>query len=486
MTASVLAITISLGLLHVFVIFGFALVERRTPAAPLAWLFALVFLPGLGVLLYVGFGRRRLVRRRTEVSAVRLRVRRALQAHDRATGGASGRTLEAADVATAGMIALARNTAGAGASTGNRTRLLLNAATTYREMLAAFAAAQDHIHVLFYIIQPDATGRRMRDALTARATDGVEVRVLYDAVGSMSLPAEFWAPLEKAGGRTAAFAPVGLWHRLRRRDRIDFRNHRKIIVADGRIAFTGGINVGREYLGLNPEIGRWRDTHVALEGPSVLVCQRTFAEDWLDATSELLDGGRYYPETPPLGDDATATVVVVPSGPDQFFAPMHLMHFHAIASARSRVWITSPYFVPDPVIEVALITAALRGVDVRLLLPARSDSLLVTLASRAYYPDLLKAGVRIFEYERGFVHAKTLVVDDWLGSVGSANMDIRSFHLNFEINAFVLESTATNELAGHFANDLTQAREIAVAEYQHIPYVRRLTMAAAKLMSPLL
>ncbi|MCA9542542.1 MAG: cardiolipin synthase, partial [Myxococcales bacterium] len=210
-----------------------------------------------------------------------------------------------------------------------------------------------------------------------------------------------------------------------------------------------------EYLGLDPSIGRWRDTHVQLEGPAVLALQKVFAEDWLHATGELLQDPGYYPNFEPAPGDCI--VQVLDSGPDRRWSPIAYYQNHMFALARERLWITSPYFIPSPSLEEALVSAALRGVDVRLLVPAKSDHRLVTLASSSYYPNLIEAGIRIFEYERGFVHAKTTVVDDWVASVGSANMDLRSFHLNFELNAFVYGEAFVRDLAEQFERDLEHA-----------------------------
>jgi cardiolipin synthase A/B len=282
----------------------------------------------------------------------------------------------------------------------------------------------------------------------------------------------------------ACFAPLmRLLPRLRHRDRADFRNHRKIVVVDGRIGFTGGINMGKEYLGLDPAIGRWRDTHVRIEGPAVLSLQQAFLQDWLMTTEETLDDPRYFRPGPPVGN---CLVQVIDSGPDRTWPSMELYHAQALTLARERVWITNPYFIPSQTIESALTLAALRGIDVRLLLPKKSDSRLVTLASRSYYASLLLAGVRIFEYERGFVHAKTMVVDEWVATIGSANMDMRSFNLNFELNAFVFDAELCQAVASQFEVDLEAATEVTVETERRAGIGRRLVRAIARLLSPML
>jgi len=464
------------------VIFGFILLERRQPAATLAWIMAVMFVPLVGALLYLSFGLRRTIRRSRAAEKIARRTEGVYQRYALARRSQRPTDLPAR---TEPLIALGARVDAAPARVGNDVRILRNASSTYRAMIEAFDRASDHIHVLFYIIQPDETGKALRDLLARRAAQGVQVRVLCDAIGSLRLPSDFWRPLEEAGGRAAYFAPVRLAPRVRRRDHINFRNHRKIVVVDGRVGMTGGINVGREYLGLDPEIGQWRDSHIRIEGPAVIGLQQTFLEDWLATTGELLDAPRYFPppDEPPPGD---ALVQVVASGPDRPWSLLHRLYALAIAQARERVWLTSPYFVPDRVIQSAIATAALSGLDVRLLVPRRSDSRLVDWASRSYYGELLDAGVRVYMYDKGFLHAKALLVDHWLGTIGSANLDIRSFHLNYELNAFVYDKAFVDELALQFLDDVEDARELPPDWAHKLSYGRRILHSFAGLLSPLL
>ncbi len=503
-----LLLTITLVAVQLTVVFGFLLLQRRTPAATLAWILAVLLLPGIGVGLYAIFGRTRASRAGAESLRVAEQVgaglaRLGLVVAPGETGQLSGRTQA--------LLALAKRVATTPATRGNRCALLVNGAATYHAMHSVIRRARHHVHVEFYIIQPDWTGDWLRNDLIERARAGVEVRVLVDAVGSMGLPGDFWKELIEAGGEVGVFGPVSPLHRLRRRDRIDFRDHRKIVVVDGRVGLTGGINVGREYLGLNPDMGHWRDTHIQIEGPAVLGLQRAFAESWLLTTGRVLEDARYYPQPgspldgasehpaqdPGAGklgsgepgaptEPAGELVQIIDSGPNRRWAPMHHIHIQALSAALERIWITSPYFVPDEVTEHTLVAAALRGVDVRILVPKRSDHRLVGLASRATYPRLLEAGVHVFEYAKGFVHAKTLVIDDWVGTVGSANMDIRSFHLNYELNAFVFGPNFTRRLARQFQEDLIDADEVRLEDLRALPRWVHVARNAARLLSPLL
>jgi cardiolipin synthase len=304
-------------------------------------------------------------------------------------------------------------------------------------------------------------------------------------VGSFSLPNDFWEPLRAAGGQAGVFSPVSLLYRFRKPDRINYRNHRKIVVVDGLTGFTGGINIGAEYLSLDEDIGKWRDTHLQINGNAVVALQRTFAEDWLWATDELLASPLYYPIVG-LEAGGTSSVQIIDSGPDRRWSPLQRLYVQAIALAQQRVWITSPYFIPGAVMEEALITASIRGLDVRILLPQKSDHPIVDLASKSHYARLLESGIKIYEYGRGFVHAKTLVVDEWVSSVGSANMDIRSFHLNFEANAFIYDEAFTRELASVFVSDLEVSKMVDLSSEQRVGYLTRLGRGFARLLSPLL
>lgn len=477
------AIELLVVLGHIAVIGLVLLARRRDPSATLAWILFIVLLPILGVLVYLLVGRTRMRWTVKRASRAEARLRAALARHDMCGRLQRGRR-RSLDPRTEAQVQLGNALASTPASSGNTTRVLNDAITTYREMLDSIELAENHVHVEFYIIQPDTIGIALRDQLTKKAASGVKVRVLYDAIGSMALPSDFFDPLRAAGGHAACFAPLAkLLPRVRHRDRVDFRNHRKIVVVDGYIGFTGGINVGREYLGLDPDIGRWRDTHIRIEGPAVLSLQQAFLQDWLMTTGETLDNERYLAVR---STDGNCLVQIIDSGPDRIWPAMELYHAQAIGLSRTRVWITNPYFIPSQTIESALVLAALRGVDVRLLLPKKSDSTLVAMASHSYYGTLLQAGVRIFEYEQGFVHAKTMVIDDWVSTIGSANMDMRSFNLNWELNAFVFDADLCRTVSKHFRVDLEAATETTLEAERHVNLGLRLVRAIARLLSPML
>ena len=449
--------------------------ERRSPAATVAWLLVLAFLPLLGWIAYRLIGPLRLERRKLRRRANRRVVEEAIGALAEIESESPMRHREQlAQIAiAAGEVPPLR---------AERVDLYLDGAATYRAIGEAIEAARHHVHLEYYIWQPDRIGARLRDLLVAKARAGLQVRVIVDGAGSFGLRRGFLAPLVAAGGEVAWFNPVRLF-RIRRR-RADFRTHRKIVVCDGRIGFTGGMNVADAHSEEFTGDLAWRDTHLRIEGSAVRALQRVFAEDWLFCTDRTL------PATEALFPAPTAAsgevVQVVASGPDTDAFAIHKLFFGAINQAIQRVWLTTPYFMPDDPILNSLICAAMRGVDVQVILPARGDSRLVDLAARSYFPEVLAAGVRVFEYLPRFVHAKTFVIDDDVAIVGTANLDNRSFRLDFEIIAVCYGHKVNTQLDAAFCADLTDCREIHRADIARQPFLTRLGQAGARLLSPLL
>jgi len=455
------------------IVLGVAVVmERRSPSASLAWILTLILLPGVGLLLYGFIGRRAMRRAR------RRRFRGGAPGLPRGVCCPIDELDSAAPPPGGDLFRLGLRAGGHPVTHGNRVEHLRNAAAFYPCLEEAVAAARESVHLMFYIYRGDEAGARLRDALCAKAREGVEVRLLVDGWGSFGLDPSFLAPLLDAHARFAFYLPPRI--RLRS-SRLNFRNHRKLVSVDGRVGFVGGINIGNEYLGRDPGLGAWRDTMLRIEGPAVAAMEQVFIEDWRTATGEELDATAI-----PATSHGEALVQVLPSDPGDPWQPIRTALFQGIAGAQRRAWLTTPYFVPDESLRTALLAAALRGIDVRILLPGRSDLPLVQAAGRSYYPELLRAGVRIFEYQAGFVHAKTLVVDDAAVSVGSANMDIRSFELNHEVNVLVADAALVECMEQEFLKDLEDAIEITADELEARPFTTRLKENAARLLSPLL
>ncbi|MCY7353496.1 MAG: cardiolipin synthase [Lysobacter sp.] len=438
--------------------------QKREPAATLSWLMGLAALPYVGFLIYHVFGPQRITRHRMR----RSRTRDALPVLAKATCD-----LEAMELAKLGQA-----TTGLPPSTASDVRLLIDGSAKYPALLADIALARKHIHLEYYIYCPDQTGTALRDALVERALAGVKVRVLLDAVGSGKVTRDFMRPLTEAGGELTWFHPMR-FGRIWQRPWLNMRCHRKIVIIDNHIAYTGGINITDEE---NDTLrsDAYRDLHLRLEGDAVRSLQTVFLEDWA-----------YTNEAEPLDIDVSSRdpgpipAQVLTSGPDSSWEAIHRLHVGAIHGAEKRVWLMTPYFVPGEAAMMALTSAALGGIDVRLLVPRMSDSRLVTYAARSYYDLLLEAGVKVFEYGPRLMHSKALLVDDDLALIGSANFDHRSFRLNFEVSMLFRDRGIAGQLAklidGEFANAAPVLRE------RERPLFRvRLPEALARLLSPLL
>jgi cardiolipin synthase len=350
-------------------------------------------------------------------------------------------------------------------------------------MIDAIRAAKHHIHLAFFIFHPDELGKRVVDELTAKAKAGVKVRLLYDAMGTRRLSYRFLREFHKAGGETSAFLSLSL---LRRRFQINMRNHRKILIVDGEIGFMGGLNIGDEYMGLDSYFGKWRDTHLRLRGPAVVDLQRVFVEDWDFAADERVgdaDEAQYFKAHPGGG---TFALQIVDSGPDQDYKAIREVYFAAFLKAKRRLWIATPYFVPDAGLLDALRLAAFSGVDVRILFQHKPDRYLPYFAGRYYFPDVMAAGVKIYRYMPGMMHAKAVLVDDDFASVGSANLDNRSMFLNFEVNCMMFNAEATQTLHDMFERDFAASKLIDPDEFAKRSFASRLLENVCRLMSPVL
>jgi cardiolipin synthase A/B len=468
---SIPIVTVALGIWVIAV--GIVIIlQRRSAAATLAWLLALIFLPVIGLLIYRVIGPLRLERKKLKRVASRRAVGEAVAALAALDDG----NIEHLQLATVAM-----ELGEAPPLRADELTVYLDGASNYEAILAAIADARHHVHLEYYIWEPDTIGTKLRDTLIERAKAGVQVRMIVDGTGSNKLSKRFLEPLRAAGVEVAKFNPVRLL-RLRLR-RPDFRTHRKIVVCDGRVAFTGGMNITDSHsAAYGPNY--WRDTHVRITGAAVWSLQRLFLEDWYFATDLLcpVDADTF----PAPAQDGKHLVQIVGSGPDSDAFAIHKVLFTAINQSTDRCWLTTPYFVPDEALLMALVTAGLRDVDVRLLVPKKGDSRLVDMAARSYFPELLAAGVRVYEFESRFIHAKTLVCDDDVAVIGTANLDNRSFRLNFEVAAVIYSGTINFTLAEAFTTDLGESRELSRGDYDKQPLTRRLGQATARLISPLL
>lgn len=450
---------------YVVVLSVWVVMQRSEPVSTLGWIMVLSFLPYIGFLVYYILGPQHIQR-----SAGRRR-----QSHEAV--GARGKTEALKDASELGRMALAMT--GFPPSTATRVDLLIDGASTYDALVKAIESAQHHVHVEYYIYAADRTGTRIRDALIERAKAGVKVRMLLDGVGS-TLARKFVSPLHDAGVELAFFHPVRWWMLPFARPKVNMRSHRKIVICDGSIGFTGGINVtDDENESLNPNA--FHDIHLRVEGEAVRWLQVAWLEDWHYATTKDVPAEGLFPQLVP----GPISAQVIPAGPDNDWEPIHRTQVDAIHRAKHRVWLATPYFVPSRAALFALEGAAMSGIDVRVMVPKRSDSKLVTAAARSYFDKLLKAGVRVYEYGPRMLHSKVLLVDDELAIIGTSNFDTRSFSLNFEIVMLFCDTGINQKLDASLKADMDAANEVT-ANSNKPPFLSRLSEDVARLFAPVL
>ena len=362
---------------------------------------------------------------------------------------------------------------------GNSARLLVDGEATFEALFAAIDRAEHYVLAQFYIVHSDRIGLDFQARLLGAAARGVRVHLLFDAVGSMGLGRRYVRTLRAGGVEVSPFTGPRNWLK---KLRLNFRNHRKIVVVDGRTAFVGGLNVGDEYLGRNRKIGPWRDTHLAVEGPTVQALQLSFARDWFYARRTEIAGLEWEPRAA----TADTTALVLSSGPSDVVETCGLLYTHAIESAEERLWIATPYFVPDGRILAALELAALRGADVRVLMPRTSDGFLFKFAPYAFLDEITRVGVRVFLYEEGFMHQKVALVDRDFATVGTANFDNRSFRLNFETTVVVRDEAFCDAAARMLEADFARATPLTRADLEGKSFAFRFAASATRLLAPVL
>jgi cardiolipin synthase len=463
-----------------------AILSARTSSGAIAWALSLVFIPYFAILPYLVFGRSRF---HGYIEARRTGDRRI----DHFAKSLVSTLLPArADLCPAtGRIGVLEQFTVLPFTRGNRGHLLVDGTATFDAIFAAIDEARHYLLIQFFIVRDDALGRELQRRLIARAKAGIKVYFLYDEIGCFWLPRKYWTTLRAHGVRAEPFnTRRGWWNPFQ----INFRNHRKIVVSDGREAYVGGHNVGIEYLGQAKRFGHWRDTHVELTGPAVAAVQLSFLEDWHWATRELLElsppiSSPVSPHPPsaalPVSHGGASNVLVIPSGPADDVNTAPLMFLTLISAARHRLWITSPYFVPDETVYDALQLAALRGVDVRIMLPAKPDHVLVYLSSFTYLESAENVGVKFYRYEAGFLHQKVILVDDDLAAVGTANLDNRSLRLNFELTVLFADRAFAAELSAMLEKDFAQCRRATLGDLRRRGLPFRVAVRLARLFSPI-
>ena len=459
--------------------------ENRRPQSTFAWMFLFVTLPFIGLAIYILFGRER-----KAFSRKRKLVRQDLPGHlsqtlswmqtqhDRAVARLAGETGPATKLATL-MYANGHSLI----TSENRLRVLQNAQETYPALIEDLRAACSSIHLQYYSWGSGSLGEELKALLLAKVAEGVEVRLLYDPVGSFSMLRWGYVREMRQGG--IDMRPFSSLWRLHT---ISYRNHRKIVVIDGAIGYTGGLNIGKEHLDPGHGFELWRDTHLRVVGAAALALQATFAVDWTNATAEegLLEEC-YFPPVPKRAADADLPVQIVLSGPDSRWQAIRQLYFAMIVGAERCVYLQSPFFVLDATIAEALKSAALAGVDVRIMVSERGmNQSLPYWAANTYAEEVADAGAKVFLYEPGYLHAKTIVVDSRICSIGSANWDIRSFSINYELNALIYDADVAGQVEHAFERDLARCRPFDLDSYQNCPWAVRFRDSVARLASPLI
>ncbi|SDW64766.1 cardiolipin synthetase 2 [Tepidimicrobium xylanilyticum] len=472
------------NILWINILFAILLVffERRNPTTTWLWLMVLTFLPGIGFLLYLFIGqdmsKKKMFKiKEKEDKGIRERVlRQGQKMVEDEYKFSNPRFLEYDDIIKMHIL-----TSESFFSEDNYIEFYFSGQEKFEALLESIENAKKYIYLEYYIMKSDGIGTKLIDKLTQKAKEGVEVKVLYDGMGGRKLRKDCFDALKKAGGEVAVFFPPFAPYVT---PRINYRNHRKICIIDGKEAFIGGFNIGDEYLSLSKKFGYWRDTHIKIIGTAVEDLQWRFFKDWVFAAKKYnIQWNMELSERPKKGK---AGIQIVSSGPDSKWASVKDGYFKMIANARERIYIQTPYFIPDDSIFEALRVAGLSGIDVKVMIPCKPDHPFVYWAGLSYIGELLEAGVRFYTYQNGFLHCKTFIMDDFVTSIGTANLDIRSFKLNFEVNAFIYDEDANRKMVEQFNKDLEHCREITKEEYAQRSNIVKIKESISRLLSPIL
>ena len=475
---------VSLGILYpvltALAVYG-VIQQGSRPAKTIAWMLVIIALPIVGIILYsfIGFNLRKeklFTRKQTrDQQIINQLVEQQLVEFEQAEQHESPvvrdhRRLAQLQLRSGKFLLMS----------GNQARVLQDGEETFAAIFAAMEQARSFIHIEYYIFEEGDLADRIADILTEKVKQGVRARLAYDGVGSWELSKEYCRRLQEAGVEVFPFMPVRFGPLA---NRLNYRNHRKIVVVDGQVGFTGGINVSDKYIKGDPELGHWRDTHLRLEGRAVNFLQYIFLTDWQFVSGQNLLTKEHFPAHEAVG---STPVQISASGPDSDYASIHQTFVSMLYQAQKYIYLANAYLIPDESMLDALKTTALSGVDVRLMIPEASDSFVVKWSSRSYLEELLVAGVRVYFYQKGFLHSKVIVADDALASVGTANLDIRSFEQNLELNALMYDTAIARQLKARFMTDAEDCRELNLNTYQQRPRMDRVKESLFRVLSPVL
>ena len=449
--------------------------QRRNPATAWAWLLLLIFVPGIGFLIYLMFGQnfhKEKMFREKEIEGEIASAARRQEYKMKEYEGAYDRLIRYNLRANKSIITV-----------NNDIQIYVDGKKKFDALISEIRKAEKYIHMEYYIIREDEIWGKIRDELEKKAKEGIEVRVLFDSIGCRSMKKEDWKRLKKAGIHVAEFFPA-VFGKIQ--PRINYRNHRKIVVIDGRCGFVGGFNIGREYAGEDERFGYWRDTHILIEGGAVTSLAIRFVLDWNFASGENLFLKDHLFEIPEYENKGKVPVQIISSGPDSINPEIRNNYLQIIYMAEESIFIQTPYYIPDDTIKEALKIAAKAGIDVRIMVPNKPDHPFVYWATRSYIGEMLESGVKCYFYEGGFLHAKSVCVDGSVTCLGTANLDIRSFSLNFEVNAVLYSDQVTKELMQEFEKDIENSRQYTRQEYEERGLTERFREQCSRLFSPVL
>ncbi|MDR2684718.1 MAG: cardiolipin synthase [Prevotellaceae bacterium] len=450
------------------------LLDNRNPVKSISWIVVLVMLPVVGLIFYIFFGknyRKNKIFSQKGLKKVYAKPEYALGMKELITSDIKKHLQKTARL-------LYKNS-GAHLYIDTKIEILTGGKNAFERIFEDIEAAKEHIHIEFYIIEDDKTGNELRRLLIRKAQERVRVRVIYDYLGGFRLSDAYIKSLRNAGVYIQPFLPV---NRKFGYSKINYRNHRKLVVIDGKTGYTGGINVADRYV-LGNRLGKWRDTSVRLEGPAVHGLQNIFLTDWFFVDNKLITNEKYYPEPDTFPQNV---VQLVSSGPDTKWEAILQGIITVFSNARKYIYIHTPYFLPPESLITAMEMAALSGVDIRLMVPAKSDTPIASMASSSYFLRIMEAGVRIYLYKQNFLHSKAITVDDEIGIVGTANMDIRSFEQNFEVNAFIYDKKIAETLRNAFKADAKFCEEINFEIWKNRRFINKIKESLARLFSPIL
>lgn len=469
---------------YVFAMLGIVFIvmlENRSPLKAIPWMLVLLFVPVLGVVFFVFFGQ--------NLRKEKIIRRKGLKNHDLLSEIAHSQSHKLSEGSMDDMPRMENNkkliqlflkNSSSILTIGNQVDVLNNGQETFEAIIEALESAQHSIHLQYYIFDEDEIGNRVLDILKEKASKGVEVRMLVDDVGSWELKRSFFKHLQSYGIKIYSFLTVRFPSLT---SKVNYRNHRKIVVVDGEIGFLGGLNVADRYLKGNPSYGIWRDMHLRITGDAVNALQSVFFIDWYFVSQKDIADPKYFPHKKPSGDKL---VQIVTSGPDSDWPGIMMGYYQAIANARKYVYITTPYFMPGESVLMALKASAMGGVDVRIIIPQKSDAYFTALCTKSYIKEMLLAGVKFYFYQPGFLHSKMMVVDDEVCTIGTTNMDFRSFEQNYEVQAFIYDEDKAKEVKGYFMDDLSNSELIKIEEWRKRPRWQKAKESFARLFSPLL